>query len=91
MLRPNVILFVSIVLSLIITVVGTILIAIKCMHSRWTPEDLKNLRHFREKNLPLDFHHSKKEVFEDDNIFHNYESNLIEQEEDDLDHLDLDI
>lgn len=61
-----------------------------CLHKGWNVSELTNTT-YRDKQLPLNIHHESEELFYAKNDFLNYKSELIDSEEDDLDHFNLDI
>jgi hypothetical protein len=72
---------------------ATIIIMISvgyCLHKGWKVKEI-GMRTYRDYQLPMNIHHEDKDLFERNNDFINFKSDLIDSEEDDLDYFNLDI
>merc|ERR1719458_519841 len=61
-----------------------------CLHKGWKVSEL-GMNTYRDYQLPINIHHEDQEIFERQNDFINFKSDLIDSEEDDLDQFNLDI
>ena len=61
-----------------------------CLRKGWSIKDVST-QSYRQDQLPLDVHHDDKAIFEEKNDFVAHKSELIDDQEDDLDNLNLDI
>ena len=61
-----------------------------CLHKGWNVNEI-NMKTYRDFQLPMNMHHEDKDLFERNNDFINFKSDLIDSEEDDLDKFNLDI
>ena len=72
---------------------STLLIMISigyCLHKGWKISEI-NMSTYRDYQLPINIHHEDYDLFERNNDFINFKSDLIDSEEDDLDQFNLDI
>jgi hypothetical protein len=61
-----------------------------CLRKGWTIEDLAD-KSYKDLQLPQDLAHTREDLFDTENDFQNYKSELIDEEEDDVDDLNLEI
>jgi hypothetical protein len=90
LLRPN---FPLIGAALALLVFSTIIIMCffaYCLRKGWTIQDLQD-QSYKDLQLPQDLAHTREDLFDKENDFQNYKSELIDSDEDDLDKLNLDI
>lgn len=63
-----------------------------CLRKQWNINELSMKKEcYREMQLQLSINHENQEFFTDNNDFINHKSDLIADEEDDLDNFNLDI
>mmetsp|Transcript_3018 Transcript_3018/g.4084 ORF Transcript_3018/g.4084 Transcript_3018/m.4084 type:complete len:221 (+) Transcript_3018:1881-2543(+) len=61
-----------------------------CLHKGWKVKEI-DMKTYRDFQLPINIHHEDQDLFERNNDFVNFKSDLIDSEEDDLDEFNLDI
>jgi len=88
--RPNYMLYGFIIAILVICTAIALSMIGYCLRSRWSLEDIR-IHTYREKQYQISINHGNSEFFDNENDFVNHKSDLIVDEEDDLDNFNLDI
>lgn len=88
--KPNYLLYGFIISILVICTAIALSMIGYCLRSRWSLEDIK-MHTYREKQYQISINHENHGFFDDENDFVKHKSDLIVDEEDDLDNFNLDI
>lgn len=88
--KPNYLLYGFLIAILVVCTAIALVMIGYCLRKNWTIEELHQ-QTYRELQYKLSINHENSDVFDAQNDFVNHKSELIADEEDDLDNFNLDI